>query len=143
MSDYEFSEIFLVDDDSIVRLVSSKILKSIGFENPVSLFENGQKVLSEITKRKTDQWDEMGPAPILLFLDIHMPVMDAWAFLEEFALLDQKIKDRYFLAIITSSIDVNDQRRAFSFPCVKDYINKPLSGKQVLEFLSKHGLYEE
>ena len=79
----------------------------------------------------------------LVVLDLNMPIMDAWGFLDEFTKLDQDIKDQFLISIITSSIDSNDRNMAFSYPDVKDYITKPLSGKHVIDFLTKHQLYEQ
>jgi CheY-like chemotaxis protein len=72
-----------------------------------------------------------------------MPVMDAWEFLDEFSQLDQEVKDHFLISIITSSIDSSDQKKAYSYPDVKDFITKPLSGKHVTDFLSRHGLYKD
>lgn len=143
MGVFKIGEVFLVDDDDIVKMVASKILKSIGFENTISQFDNGKTALAEIRKRIADQTLYPSSAPVLLLLDINMPIMDAWGFLEEFTKLDQEIKNHFLISIITSSIDSNDRNMAFSYPDVKDYITKPLSGKHVIDFLSKHKLYEE
>lgn len=143
MGVFKISEVFLVDDDHIVKMVAAKILKSIGFENTIHQFENGKTAIVEIKKRVADQTLDLSAAPILILLDINMPIMDAWGFLDEFTKLDQDIKEHFLISIITSSIDSNDRNMAFSYPDVKDYITKPLSGKHVIDFLTKHQLYEQ
>lgn len=142
MAVFKIGEVFLVDDDAIVRMVASKILKSIDFNNTISTFENGQMAIMEITRRIENKEFENQTEPILLLLDINMPIMDAWGFLDKFTEMDQEIKKHFLICIITSSIDSNDRTMAFSYPDVKDYITKPLSGKHVIDFLSKHELYE-
>lgn len=143
MGIFRIGEVFLVDDDAIVKMVASKILKNIGFENTISQFENGKTALLEIKERISTQTLLTGTDPILLLLDINMPVMDAWEFLDEFSQLDQEVKDHFLISIITSSIDSSDQKKAYSYPDVKDFITKPLSGKHVTDFLSRHGLYKD
>ncbi|HSF54478.1 MAG TPA: response regulator [Algoriphagus sp.] len=143
MGIFKIGEVFLVDDDDIVKMVATKILKSIGFENTIYQFENGKTAIVEIKKRVADQTLDPSVGPILILLDINMPIMDAWGFLDEFTKLDQDIKDQFLISIITSSIDSNDRNMAFSYPDVKDYITKPLSGKHVIDFLTKHQLYEQ
>jgi CheY-like chemotaxis protein len=143
MSNFRIQEVFLVDDDAIVRMVAIKILKSIDFKEVISSFENGQLAIEEIRRRFLTDGSPIKGDPILLLLDINMPVLDAWGFLDEFVKLSPDIKKHFLIAIITSSIDTNDRIRAFSYGEVLDYITKPLSGKHLTDFLSKHHLYVE
>jgi CheY-like chemotaxis protein len=143
MSLFKVKEVYLVDDDAIIRMVASKILKSIEFKNPISGFENGQIALDEISKKIAANEFKFTDEKILLLLDINMPIMDSWAFLDEFKKFNQEIKKHFLISIITSSIDTSDKIKAFSYAEVSDYITKPLTGKHILEFLTKHNLYEE
>lgn len=142
MGTFRLQEVFLVDDDAIVRMVATKILKSIDFSNTISSFENGELAIKEITGRFARS-ESSGDEKVLLLLDINMPVLDAWGFLDEFTKLRPDIKKHFLIAIITSSIDTNDRIKAFSYPEVLDYITKPLSVKYLTDFLTRHGLYEE
>jgi len=141
MSIFRIQEVFLVDDDSIVRMVATKILKSIDFNHAISSFENGQLAIEEVAKRFASNESTDTEDKILLLLDINMPVLDAWGFLDEFAQFSADIKKHFLIAIITSSIDTNDRIKAFSYSEVLDYITKPLSGKHLTDFLTKHELY--
>jgi CheY-like chemotaxis protein len=143
MPKFKISEVFIIDDDAVVRMVASKILKLIGFQGKVSQLENGRDSLHEIQKRIENQTINLPAEPILILLDINMPVLDAWGFLDEFSLLEKSVKDHFLITIITSSIDSEDRLKAFSYSEVSDYITKPLSGKHVTDFLGKHNLYEE
>ena len=143
MGNFKIKEVFLVDDDAIVRMVASKILKSIGFDKKISQFENGSLAILEIKNRITQHAIGPDSDPVLLLLDINMPIMDAWEFLSEYSLLDEEIKKHFSVVIITSSIDIHDRQMAFSYADVKDYITKPISGTYVLDFLCRNGLYEE
>ena len=141
MSIFRIQEVFLVDDDSIVRMVATKILKSIDFNHAISSFENGQLAIEEVAKRFASNESTDTEDKILLLLDINMPVLDAWGFLDEFAEFSTDIKKHFLIAIITSSIDTNDRIKAFSYSEVLDYITKPLSAKHLTDFLTKHELY--
>jgi CheY-like chemotaxis protein len=143
MSLFKIKEVYLVDDDAIVRMVAGKILRSIEFKNPISGFENGQIALDEISRKIATNEFEFTDEKILLLLDINMPIMDSWAFLDEFKKINQEIKKHFLISIITSSIDTGDKLKAFSYADVSDYITKPLTGKHILDFLTKHSLYEE
>ncbi len=143
MGKFKISEIMFVDDDAIVRLVGSKILKSIEFDKKISHFENGQKAIDDIQERIQTNNFPSEDCPIMILLDINMPTMDAWGFLDAFQDFDHEIKKYFLISIITSSIDSSDKTRAFLYPDVMDYIQKPLSGKHVIDFLSRHHLYSE
>lgn len=142
MGVFKIDEVFLVDDDAIVRMVANKILRNIDFKNTISAFENGQEALDEINSRAQKNEFDGSSQRILVLLDINMPSMDAWGFLDEFTKFEKHIKDHFIISIITSSIDSNDRLKAFSYLEVWDYITKPLSGKHVTDFLTKHDLYE-
>jgi CheY-like chemotaxis protein len=140
MSKYRIEEVMLVDDDAIVRMVTTKILRSLEFQGAVSSFENGRSAIDSIRARyASDETAEVGPR-ILLLLDINMPIMDGWGFLDEFLLLHPKIKSQFLVVIVTSSIDTNDRVKASSYPDVVDFITKPLSGRDLTDFLAKHTL---
>jgi CheY-like chemotaxis protein len=143
MSLFKIKEIYLVDDDAIVRMVATKILRNIEFKNPISGFENGRIAMDTISKKVSENGFEFNGEQILLLLDINMPILDAWGFLDEFRYLNPEIKKHFLISIITSSIDTSDKVKAFSHPEVSDYITKPLTGKHILDFLKKHELYEE
>ena len=96
MGKFKISEIMFVDDDAIVRLVGSKILKSIEFDKKISHFENGQKAIDDIQERIQTNNFPSEDSPIIILLDINMPTMDAWGFLDAFQDFDYEIK-KYFL----------------------------------------------
>lgn len=137
---YKLSEIIFVDDDAIVKMVGIKILKNIGYEGPISQYGNGQEAIEELKSRIAANSIKESEFPILLLLDINMPVMDSWGFLDEFEKLPDPIRRHFFIAIITSSISPQDKEQAMSYPDVRDYIQKPISPKYMSDFLKGHGL---
>jgi|SRR5690606_40117505 len=143
MGNFRIEEVVLVDDDAIVRMVITKILRSVDFGGTVTPFENGRLAINAIQARFASGEDVQSSARILLLLDINMPVLDAWGFLDEFVLLNPEIRNRFLVAIVTSSIDTQDRVKASTYPDVLDYITKPLSGKYLTDFLTNHDLYGE
>jgi response regulator RpfG family c-di-GMP phosphodiesterase len=67
----------------------------------------------------------------VLLLDIIMPIMDAWGFLEEFAKLDEKVKNRIKIYILSSSVDKRDMARANDNEYVEYYLIKPLTTESI------------
>ena len=125
------NSIYIVDDDPITVFGIRKILDSIVEYKYIDSFINGQVALDFILKAL----DRGAIMPDVIFLDINMPIMDGWQFLEEFIALPIKKKVR--INIITSSIDVNDKER---WELYKEkthhlvaYNNKPIQRDQLIE----------
>ncbi|MEO1012703.1 MAG: response regulator [Bacteroidota bacterium] len=98
----KIDSIFIIDDDPITVFGIRKMLDSVTICDDMTSYKNGKLALDEIRKRL----QEKKQVPEVIFLDINMPIMDGWQFLEEFILLplDKKIR----INIITSSIDKLD-----------------------------------
>jgi CheY-like chemotaxis protein len=74
--------------------------------------------------------------PDLLLLDINMPVLDGWMFLEEYSVLKEKIKKNIHIFMISSSIDSNDIARAKQNKNIVDYLMKPITIDKFRELLT-------
>lgn len=143
MREFKIEEIIIVDDDTIVRLVVERILRCIGYKGKIFLFINGFEAIESIKNQVETNSFDFSPNRKLILLDINMPSMNGWGFLNEFSTLPPEVKNEFIVSMITGSISEEDKSQAFAFPDVKDYIQKPLSEKYLLDFLSKFDLYEE
>lgn len=114
-------KILLIDDDTLVNFIHSKILETELPGIPVTIFKNGLQALEFIAEYST--------IPYLVFLDINMPVMNAWEFLE--ALLEQKENYDLQIYILTSSVDNGDKVKAYQYKQVHSFLHKPLSRTQL------------
>ncbi|MEQ8219930.1 MAG: response regulator [Arenibacter sp.] len=112
------NRVLLVEDDETTNFISKIILKSAGFLN-VEEALNGMEACRHLEK----------DCPDLIFLDINMPVMDGWEFLDE-KKVSAPCKDAK-IAILTSSTHPEDQKRAENYPCVIAYLEKPLTNEKV------------
>jgi CheY-like chemotaxis protein len=113
--------IWLVDDDRIFLAITSKFLCQFEGDFNVSLYEKPKEALKKI---------EEGTCPDVLFLDINMPDMDGWAFLDTLSSLlpHSEIPDIYML---TSSIDPADIDLANQIALVKGFLEKPLTTEKL------------
>ncbi|MFD2585426.1 two-component system response regulator [Croceitalea marina] len=120
----DIKTIFVIDDDPIMRFGMRKMLSKISIKSEVFEFNNGQLGLEEVMARITSN----KVLPEVIFLDINMPILNGWDFLEEFIRLE--IKERILINIITSSIDPNDREKWLSFRAKTnhhiDFVNKPI-----------------
>jgi len=114
-------QILLIDDDAVINFIHTKIIASVYPDATVVILENGKKAVDYIQQNQQNSY--------LVFLDINMPIMDGWQFLE--ALQDFPNKDSLRIHMLTSSVDLRDQSRAADNTMVLSYLPKPLT-KDVL-----------
>lgn len=120
----QVNSIFIVDDDPIIIFGLQKMLGFVTNCEDIRSFENGKLALDNII----ENLHEKQKLPNVIFLDINMPIMDGWEFLEAFHQLD--VSERIRINIITSSIDPADYQRFEQFKKKTlhflDYKNKPI-----------------
>lgn len=123
--------IYIIDDDPITVFGIRKLLSSIEVCDTVDTFSNGKLAIDNLKSMMKKNND----IPDVIFLDINMPIMDGWQFLEEFITLPLQNKIR--VNIITSSIDAIDKENWESFNSKTyhtiTYSNKPISREEITQ----------
>lgn len=115
--------IMLIDDDKNDNFFHEREIKKASFESIVIVEESGIKALDYLkTMSKKNNIK-----PILIFLDINMPGMDGWEFLDEYSRLDKDIQTDIKVVILTTSDNPATKARAMTWHYVSDYITKPLT----------------
>lgn len=115
----------IIDDDSIYINLITKILELKKISKSVLVFKNGKEAL-DYFQSLVDHGDT-NQIPGIILLDINMPIMDGWEFLDQFAAINEKLPERINLYVVSSSINLRDIDRAKSIDIVSDYITKPLN----------------
>ena len=116
--------IFLVDDDPIQNMLTSRLIEQSAPEMKYMVFQNGEEVIQALDK---------GIKPLVIILDINMPIMDGWEFLEAYRSHQKKAK----VYMLTSSSNDEDRRRAEDFDCISGYYTKPIDGNAVKQIISE------
>lgn len=119
----KFTNVLLIEDDPITIMVCDRIIKMTGFAEQVQSKENGQEAIKYIKSIIEDETT----FPEIIFLDINMPVMNGWDFLQEFEALKSKIPALPRIFILSSTVDPEDYKRAEEFGTVAGFISKPLT----------------
>ncbi len=117
------SRFVIIDDDPIVNAFCRMLINHVDEKMEVRTFMVPEKGFEFITSKHSKD----GQSSSIILLDLNMPQMTGWEFLERFEELDEKIKKQLNIYIHTSSFDEQDRKRAFTNKNVKDYIIKPIS----------------
>ena len=125
--------IALVDDDKVFQLTTLRTIQSAKLTDKILQFENGEEALLFL-KEHASETDNL---PDYIFLDINMPYVDGWMFLEDYATLKLNLKKDISIYMVSSSIDPRDVNRAKGNENVREYIIKPVSREKLIELLKK------
>lgn len=127
------NKILCVDDDSISLTISKLLLKRTGFTNDVVTAVDGSDALDYFKDLFATSSNPSADAPSLILLDINMPVMNGWEFLEAYIPLFADKLPQTKVIILSSTIDPEDFSRAKKFPVVAQFVSKPLSVENLAE----------
>lgn len=114
----------IIDDDNMYINLVSKIIELKKLSENVIVFKNGKEAL-DFFATSIDN-DTNNRIPQVIFLDLNMPVMDGWEFLQEFDKIKDEIGKPIDLYVVSSSIDSRDINKAKSIDLVSDYLIKPI-----------------
>lgn len=114
-------KIYLIDDDPIYRFTFEVSLRKLEGVFALSTFEDGEKAIEQI---KVDIDSEL---PAVIFLDINMPIMDGWDFMESIIQLKESMDKFPKIYMVSSSIDERDISKAKSYKEIVDYLIKPIT----------------
>jgi CheY-like chemotaxis protein len=126
--------ILLVDDDNDCNYFHNLLLTELQCSESIHIVQDGQEALTFITTAV----DGIFPCPDIIFLDINMPRMDGWQFLEKYSTLDTELKAKIVLIMLTTSLNPDDRTRATGYKEIRGFNNKYLTADMISEILSKH-----
>ncbi|MCR4034095.1 MULTISPECIES: response regulator [Flavobacterium] len=120
------SQFIIIEDNLIDQFVTKKLLKKGLDVNPLYIANNGKEGLEWLLKHQNNQ-------PLVIILDIQMPIMNGFQFLDEFERLAENIKDKIEIFVLSSTLDTDEINKVKENKYVSDFWNKPFR----LELLQK------
>jgi CheY-like chemotaxis protein len=128
------ANLWIIDNDPMVSFYIKRLTELGALADIITIYDSPRGAIDYLLLHKTS----MEHLPDIILLDIYMPEMDGWEFIQEF----QKIKDQLTktieIHIITSSNHPKDITRAKTFPEVKAYLQKPVTLEALQEVVTKH-----
>lgn len=119
----------LIEDDEVSNYIFTKLVSITGFALQTVSFQKGADALIYL-RENANHPDRL---PEIIFLDIILYDMSGWEFLDRYEQLEDAIKSRIHLVILTTSSFENDRQKAGKYPSVKKYIQKPITADSLSE----------
>lgn len=115
--------IWIVDDDAIYQIIANKIIQRSEMFSAISSFKNGKEAIDDLYNALESNAD----LPDIILLDINMPIMDGWEFMEEMGFIKPKLAKEIVVYIVSSSIAVEDKNKSKSYKNILGYLSKPIT----------------
>ncbi len=125
--------IWVVDDDPIYQTIINKLIEKTEVFSAHSSFTNGKEAITALKKTLAENDNNL---PDIILLDINIPVMDGWEFMEEIKTIKYKINKEIIIYIVSSSIAVEDRDKSKTFKDIIGYIPKPITISDLISIVS-------
>ena len=116
----------VIDDSKLDCFIAEKIIRNTGKCESIRSFLQAKDALEFIATAPSDD-----SSHTIILVDIQMPIMNGFEFVEAFEKLPKEIKDSYTIYVISSSINENDLSKVHNYPSVKQFLNKPLTSNNL------------
>lgn len=123
----------IIDDDEVYTFVTSKLIEMNNLADKVITFKDGEEGL-EFLKNNKSIADDL---PDFILVDINMPIMDGFQFIEAFAPLKDKLSKNITIYMVSSSVDERDIEKVKTLTQVSGYLIKPMDDKTLKSILNQ------
>jgi len=130
----QVNSILIIDDDPLFMLLLKKTIVKYDLAKTISAYTNGLEAIESLRTIINDP----SLLPDIILVDIEMPMMDGWEFLDEFIPLLQKASKKISIYIATSSIAEPDKIKSSTYPLIKGYLYKPIDEPVLSRIIQDH-----
>ena len=127
------NNVILIDDDPMFNFINTKIIENTKVGFTVEAYEDAQAALNELGNVA----QSVTEFRCLIFVDINMPELNGWDFLEQFSKLPESFVNSCRIYMLSSSNDIYDIDKSKKYPAVQGFISKPLTTQKVLDIYNK------
>lgn len=131
----KINNILLIDDDTVNNFIVINTLNKLDITENIDSVLNGADGIEYITKVINN---DPKLTPAVIFLDINMPIMDGWEFLEEFEKFSDDVKKQCKIYMVSSSVYEDDIAKSKQFTSVIDFISKPLMREKIMDIYNEY-----
>lgn len=129
--------IAIIDDDTIYQFMLTRILNNNKLAEKIITFTDGEKAIQHLMDNKIAHEN----IPDVIFLDVNMPIMDGWMFIEAYANMKTEIHKKIVIFMLSSSVDPVDIERAGKISEISNYIVKPIKLEEVKRIFENAELF--
>lgn len=126
--------IMLIDDDEYTNFIHERAIQKSGLCTNVISFQEAKNALEYLR----DHTSESGGVPQLIFLDINMPIMNGWQFIDEYRKLPEESKAKRLLFMLTTSLNPDDEAKAREIGEMAGFHHKPLTVEGLKEIVNTY-----
>lgn len=128
-------KVICIDDDPITLMLCKKVMERVEFASEINTLQNGEEAIKQFEDyEKIDTKN----APYMVFIDLNMPVMNGWEFLDEYFKREYHKKFKTHFIVLSSTIDPKDVEKSKLYSMVVDFLSKPITKTMLEELKSKY-----
>ncbi|MEZ4883532.1 MAG: response regulator [Chitinophagales bacterium] len=123
------NSVLLIEDNEITNFYNKHLFIKNGFVEDVKIATNGKKALEYLYSAENK--------PDLILLDLNMPVMNGFEFLDEYEKMDSEVREGIVICVLTTSLHEEDLEKAKKYEVISQYCKKPLSADQIQKIITQ------